>query len=387
MAVTGNLYPFILAQAQRTTAPLSFLQERFSDVETWRVETRDYLRSLLLFEPEVVELSPELADHTEYADYVQQKWYFTSYPGERIPVILLIPRGLTAPAPAIIALHCHSGVYYFGKKKLVEEENEPPSVTRLRQEAYDGVAIASELARQGYVVAVIDSFYFGERRLVVPPPATLQPEFLLAAEGSDQWLDLLNRVSGSMEDVVAKSLFWAGVTWPGILAWDDQRTVDFLLTRPEVDPTRIGCVGLSMGGMRSALLGALDPRVRATCIVGWMSTLTEMLEEKVTAHSWCNYVPGLARVLDWPGVAALHAPDPLLVMQGSQDPLFPLDGFQKAADQLRAIYAKAGAPGNLDISLYDQPHVFNRDMQRHAWEFFDRAFSLERPPAEAPALS
>lgn len=371
MAVTGNLYPFIHRQASMAVPPLSFLQERFTDVQEWRTSTRDYLRSLLLFAPESVPLAPELIDHIEYPDYTLQKWYFTASPDERVPVLLLLPHGMTEPAPAIIALHDHSGLYYFGKKKLVEEENEPSLLGNFRAQYYGGVAIASELARRGYIVAVIDSFYFGERRLIVPPPPQLQQEFLLAAEGSDQWMSLLNQVSASKESTLAKSLYWAGVTWPGIVAWDDQRTVDFLETIPAVDPARIGCLGLSMGGYRSALLGALDSRVKAVCIVGWMSTLAEMLEDAVELHSWSCYIPGLTRVLDWPDVAALHAPEPLLVMQGSQDTLFPLNGYQKAAERLRGVYAKAGMPGNLDIGLFDVPHQFNLEMQRQAWSFFD----------------
>jgi len=379
MPVTGNLYPFIEYQAQRGLPPLSFLQERFTDIEAWRAETNDYLRSLLLYKPEAVDLSPELADYTEFPDYIQQKWYITTSPGERMPVLLLVPHGLEAPAPAMVALHCHGGMYYFGKKKLVEEPNDPAILTQYRQQAYDGIAIASDLARRGYVVAVSDSFYFGERRITVPPPVEMQRDFLLVSEGSDHWIELLDQLSARMEGTVAKSLALAGVTWPGILLWDDMRTVDFLQTRPEVDPNSIGAVGLCTGGMRAALLGALDPRVRATCIVGWMSTLYEMLENTVGGHSWANIIPGLTRVLDWPDLAALHAPQPLLVMQGSQDTLFPLNGFQKAAERLRAVYAKAGAPGSLDIGLFDLPHVFSLDMQRHAWAFFDAAFAIERP--------
>ena len=378
MPVTGNLYPFIEYQAQRGLPPFSFLQERFSDLEAWRAQTSEYLRSLLLYAPEAVDLSPELADFTEFPDYTQQKWYITTSPGERVPVLLLVPRGLDAPAPAVVALHCHGGMYYFGKKKLVEEPNDPAILTQYRQQLYDGTAVASALARRGYVVAVSDSFYFGERRIDVLPPVEMQRDFLVIAEGSDHWIELLDQLSARMEGAVAKSLMLAGVTWPGILLWDDMRTVDFLLTRPEVDPNSIGTVGLCTGGMRAALLGALDPRVRAVCIVGWMSTLYEMLEHTVSGHSWANIIPGLTRVLDWPDLVALHAPQPLLVMQGSQDTLFPLNGFQKAAERLRAVYAKAGAPGHLDIGLFDLPHVFSLDMQRQAWAFFDAAFAIEQ---------
>jgi len=381
MAVTGNLYPFIQQQAPEGLPSLSFLQERFSDVDAWRGAAREQLRSLLQFAPSIIDLSPELVDHTEYPDYVQQKWYFTSSSGERVPLILLLPRALEEPAPAVLALHDHSGMYYFGKKKLVEEENEPLRLTAFRQEMYEGKAPANELVQRGYIVAVIDSFYFGERRIDVPPPEEMQHDFLLAAEGSDQWLALIDRVSAQMESTVAKSLCWAGVTWPGILAWDDMRTVDFLLTLPQVDPSRIGCMGLSMGGLRGALLGALDTRVKAVCIVGWMTTLADALENEVARHSWCSFVPGLPPLLDWPDVAALHAPDPLLVMQGSRDDMFPLKGYQRAAERLRAIYAKAGVPGNLDIGLFDLPHNFNLEMQHQAWAFFDNVLKDQTPRA------
>lgn len=370
MAISGNYYPFIEQHARTITASLSFLQDRFSDVEAWRSEARVTLRELMLYSPQTVELEPEMVEQLVYDDHIRQKWYFTSAPGERVPLLLLRPLDLSAPAPAIIALHCHGGMYYFGKKKLVADDSDPPYLLEYRAELYDGKAIAEELVRRGYVVAIIDSFYFGERRLVVPPPDEMQRDFLLAAEGSDAWLRLLDRLSITMEHPMAKSLFWAGTSWPGILAWDDMRTVDFLLTRPEVDPTRIGCVGLSMGGQRAAMLGAVDPRVKAVCVVGWMSTLAEMLETEVAMHSWACFIPGLTRYLDWPDLAALHAPDPLLVMQGSRDTLFSLQGYQRAAEKLRAIYAKAGVPGNLDIGLYDLPHTFSSEMQQHAWAFF-----------------
>ena len=376
MTATGSLYAFINQHAQRGLPPLSFLQERFADVESWRAEVVDYLRSLLLYTPEAVPLEPELADYSEYPEFVRQKWYITTSLGERMPVMLLLPRVLSGPAPAVVGLHCHGDMYYFGKKKLVEEDNEPLLLTQYRQDNYDGIAIANELARRGYVVAVSDCFAFGERRMVVPAPPEMQHDFLLAAEGSDQWITLLDRLSVQQESTLAKSLTWAGVSWPGIVAWDDMRTVDFLLTRPEVDPACIGCVGYSEGGMRAALLGALDARVRAVCIIGWMSTLAEMLEEEVIRHSWMSFIPGLTRVLDWPDVAGLHAPQPLLVLQGSQDNHFPLTGYQKAAERLRGIYAKAGAPGNLDIRLFDLPHIFSLEMQHQAWAFFDAAFGL-----------
>lgn len=375
MPVTGNLYENIMACALQQSPALSFLQERFTDVAAWREETQEYLRSLMLLNENCGALEPELLEHSETAECVQQKWYINSAYNERVPVIILRPLKISQPAPAIIALHCHGGMYYFGKKKLLRDENEPALLTDFREQYYGGRAIANELVERGYIVAIIDAFYFGERRLVTTPPDSLQKEFLLVAEGSDQWIALLNRVSAEMESVVAKSLSWAGCCWPGILLQDDIRCLDFLLTLPEVDPERIGAVGLSMGGLRAGMLGALDSRVKSVCIVGWMSTLREMLADKVLDHSWCCMIPGLPHILDWPDLVGLHAPQPLMVMQGSNDQLFPLQGYQLAAEKLRGIYSKSGMPGNLDIATFDLPHSFSSEMQEQAWAFFEQTLA------------
>lgn len=370
MAVTGNLYPFIQQYAARVQPALSYQQPYVTDVDAWREEAGAYLRSRLLYHPAPCDLDPEMTDQIEYPDYFQQKWYITTSPDTRIPVVLLIPRLQLGAAPAVLALHGHEEMYYFGKKQLLEDESDPDLLRKYRQDYYDGAAIAADLARAGYVVAITDAFYFGERRIDVHTPPAMAGEFLLVAEGSDPWIALLNRVSAQLESTVAKSLFLAGTTWPGLMAWDDMRTIDFLCSRPEVDSKRLGAVGFGLGGFRAALLSALDARIAATCVVGWMSTLDLMIEEAVTQHPWAAFIPGLRLGLDWPDIAALTMPRPLLVMQGSRDDHFPLEGYQRSAEQLRAMYAKAGVPGNLDIGVYDVGHVFSRQMQEYAWAFF-----------------
>ena len=90
-----------------------------------------------------------------------------------------------------------------------------------------------------------------------------------------------NRRSQQGEQLVARSLFTAGITWPGVALWDDLRTVDYLASRPEVDPARIGCVGLSMGGYRSFLLAALEPRIKVAVDVGWMTSFAAQIRKHV----------------------------------------------------------------------------------------------------------
>ena len=155
--------------------------------------------------------------------------------------------------------------------------------------------------------------------------------------------------------------------------WDDVRTVDYLLRRPEVDPRRIGCVGLSMGGLRTIHLAALDERIKAAVAVGWMASFPAQLESKIrNTIGHTKLVPGLYRDLDYPDVATLAMPTPLLVINGSRDALFDLPGVRASFDKLAACYAKAGVPERVRTRLYDTPHEFNAEMQTEAWAWLAR---------------
>jgi cephalosporin-C deacetylase-like acetyl esterase len=155
--------------------------------------------------------------------------------------------------------------------------------------------------------------------------------------------------------------------------WDDVRTVDYLLTRPEVDPRRIGCVGLSVGGLRSCHLAALDDRIRAAVVVGWMTSFPSQLQNHIrNTIGHTKVVPGLYRYLDYPDVAALAMPTPMLVINGSKDGLFHPDGVQASFAKLNACYRKAGAPDHCRTRLYETPHEFNVEMQTEAWAWLKR---------------
>jgi dienelactone hydrolase len=150
------------------------------------------------------------------------------------------------------------------------------------------------------------------------------------------------------------------------------RTVDYLTTRDEVDPERIGCVGLSIGGLRSARLAAADPRIKVTSVTGWMTEFGQQLRNHLFHHTWMVYVPGLHRWLDLPDVAALHAPGPLLLQQCERDLLYPMSGMVGAVEKLRRIYAKAGAAERFRGTFYDVPHSFLPAMQDEAFAWLDR---------------
>src|SRR5205085_5422998 len=180
-----------------------------------------------------------------------------------------------------------------------------------------------------------DMFYWGERRMLLdddPAAWRERPRSLTPARVAE-----FNRRASQNEQLVGRTIFAAGFTWAGVMFWDDLRTVDYLLTRPEVDPERIGCVGLSVGGLRSCHLAALDDRIKAAVVVGWMASFPAQLKSKVrNTIGHTKVVPGLYQHLDYPDVAALAMPGALLVINGSKDALFDLDGVKHCFEKLRA---------------------------------------------------
>ena len=368
-AQVGSLYPFVQKTAEHSKLELSFLHDRFAHIETWKREARAKVRELLHYDPPACEPRAEVAGRVDCGDYMRETIYFNTTPDIRVPACLLLPKGPAKRRPAIVALHDHGAFFVWGKEKLVALENEHPSLTKHKLQYYAGRNYASELARRGYVVIVIDMFYWGERRMLLAadPPAWREP-----AKMSAEDVTAFNRRSSTSTTLIATGLFEAGVTWAGVMFLDDIRTVDYLVTRPEVDPERIGCCGLSVGGFRSAWLAGLDSRIKAAVVVGWMCTAREMLRSKLTSIGFWKTVPGLYRYLDLPDVVSMTAPGALMTIQGTQDKLFTNDGVQAAYDKIARVYKKAGVRDRFEGVTYDGPHEFNAAMQDKAFAWLDR---------------
>jgi hypothetical protein len=254
-------------------------------------------------------------------------------------------------------------MFLFGKEKVIDLGRNHPAMDTYHQHNYDGRPTASMLAQHGYVVISIDAFGFGERRILMDDD--IQRGWDRSRYSLDD-VQHLNQKCRGKESTIAKSLVFAGSSWPGIVFNDDLRTVDYLVSRPEVDPERIGCLGISMGGYRSTYLAALDERIKAACIVGFMSSVEPMIQAHIDTHSWIHFLPGIHQFLDLPDVASLAAPRALLVQQCSQDRLFPLSGMQASLATIGQVYAKAGAAEKFSGRFYDAPHQFTRAMQDDA---------------------
>jgi dienelactone hydrolase len=367
----GSLYPFVKSQAVADEFPFSFLRKEFKDPQAWRRRARRKLLDLLHYEPARCDPRVEVVERVDRGDYLEERIAFNTTPDVRVPAFVLVPKKTRGRAPGIVALHDHGGFYMWGKEKLVELPGEHPALTAFKAELYGGRSIASELARAGYVVAVIDMFYWGERRMLLTDDAADWRE--RGASLTKERLAAFDRRASESEQLVARSLESAGITWPGVMFWDDIRTLDYLAGRPEVDASRLGCVGLSVGAVRSLHLAALDDRIKASVVVGWMTSFPAQLERRVrNSIGFTKLVPGLYRHLDYPDVGSLAMPRPLLVINGSRDALFEPAGVTAAFEKLKACYRKAGVPERVQTRLYDTPHEFNLEMQREAWAFLEK---------------
>ena len=363
----GNLYPFVQKQADRSSLELSFLHPRFSNLKSWQKVARARVLECLDYSPPAVAAAPEIIRRTDRGEYIEEYLTFQTTPDLRVPAYLLIPKKATLPAPGVVVLHCHGGAYVWGKEKVVAVENEHPSLSDFKKQLYEGTSIANELVQRGYVVITIDMVYWGERRMLLDddPASYREPEQMTAAD-----VAAFNRRSSQSEPLVARTMMTAGITWAGVALWDDLRTLDFLASRPEVDRQRLGCVGLSVGGYRSFLLAALEPRIKAAVDVGWMTSYGSTIRRHVVnTVGFTFHIPGLYRYLDLPDLASLIAPRSVLVINGSKDTLFPPDGVDKAHRKIEACFRKAGAVEHQRCKLYDAPHQFNREMQAEAWQW------------------
>jgi dienelactone hydrolase len=153
--------------------------------------------------------------------------------------------------------------------------------------------------------------------------------------------------------------------------WDGMRTVDYLQSRPEVDPDRLGVAGLSFGGTMTTYLAALEPRLKVACISGYLSTVKGDAMGMRGLGNFCGaqYMPGLLTLGDIPDVAGLIAPKPLLIEMGEQDTCFVIDDMRAAYAHLERIYAAAGASDRLDADIHPGPHAWSG---RKAFDWFAR---------------
>jgi len=343
------------------------------------VSTRDAVRQCLAFDPP--------STHPREVS-VDGKWQGNGLVGEEISwsvgygprthAWLLYPEG-KGPFPGVVALHDHSGIKYFGKEKIAEgPDGLVQSLEDFRDRQYGGRAFANALAREGFAVIVPDAFLWGSRRIPyedLPESERNMTDAVAAAWQLTTDIQKYNLATTFNEHTVAKTCSILGVSLPGIIGYEDRVAVEYLAGREDIVNGRIGCIGLSGGGLRSTLLQATCDRIQAAVVVGLMSTYEGLLDRNVACHTWMLYPPFWSRHGDWPDLAGCRAPSPLLVQYDLDDALFTVAGMKDADKRLRSIYEQVHAAENYRGEFYPGPHKFDLEMQASAFSWLKRNLS------------
>jgi dienelactone hydrolase len=287
---------------------------------------------------------------------------------------LLKPAGATGKLPGIVGLHCHGGQKFFGREKITRTSDEiHPIMQRHQAHYYEGVGWANEIAKRGYIVLVHDAFAFASRRILLQDVAEPVRRGMVDPAWDDvAGIEAYNRWAADHESILAKSLFSAGTTWPGVFLAEDRIALDILCARDDVDPARIGCGGLSGGGLRTVMLAGADERIQCAVAVGMMTTWRDYLLNKSYTHTWMCYVPLLPGELDYPEILGLRAPQPALVLNNIDDALFTMPEMERANQILSEVYARANAHERYRCSFYSGGHKFDGAMQAEAFAWFDQ---------------
>jgi dienelactone hydrolase len=369
----GNLAPIARSIQQERGFPLDYQHNKNLPAAEWRRRGRAEVQRFLSYSPASVPLAMKVHSVHPRDGYEVRVISFAGSAHYRVPAYLLVPKGGGKRA-AVVALHDHGGWFFHGKEKLVRVDGEHVSLKNFRERYYGARAFADELAKRGFVVIVPDAFYWGERRMqYAQPPKELTSRTAGLKPEQPEYVTAVNSFLRERTAELNTWLSFSGTSWMGIVNHDDRRAVDVLASLNEVDPQRIGCLGLSGGGYRSTYLTGIEPRIRASVITGWMTSLPTTLDIPYSVHSALFDAFGVHAYLDHPDIASLAAPDTAVFVQNcAQDRLFTRAGMDAAAAKIGAVYADLKRPERYRAKYYDVPHQFNAEMQEEAFAWLEK---------------
>jgi dienelactone hydrolase len=263
--------------------------------------------------------------------YVLEKLVLDLNGLELVPAYLARPLRQAGPLPAVLYNHAHGGDYVLGKDELLAGRD------LLQSPSY-----AVELTRLGYAVLCIDHWAFGERR-------------------------------GRTESEIFKHMLWTGRVMWGMMVYDSLRAVDYLLSRPEVDPSRLATLGLSMGSTMAWWLAALDTRIKVCVDLCCLTDYQALVDSRgLDGHGIYYYVPNLLKHFTTAGINALIAPRPHLSLAGNYDPLTPPAGLDRIDAELRQVYVATGAQEAWQLKRYNTGHFETAAMRAEIVSFLRR---------------
>ena len=351
--VKGNVPVFTQEVERRQTYPLSWLSGRFKNFAEWRKEAKAKVFDCLLASPPRVTFQPVELGEQDRGNYVAKKIVFQLTGDSRVLAYLLVPKG-TGPFPAVLLLHDHGAKFDIGKEKMVEPFAD--SLTRIQSarawvdKNYGGRFVGDELAKRGYVCFATDALNWSDR----------------GGGGYDG------------QQAIASNLLNMGMSFAGLIAWEDMASADFLASLPEVDTTRIVSLGFSMGSFRSWQVSALSDHIAGGIAICWFGERKDLLVPGGNMvrgqSSFTTTHPDIANYMDYADVAALACPKPMLFYNGELDKLFPVASVKNAYEKLHTIWDSQYAGDKLTTKLWNVPHTFNAEMQDEAFQWLDKHF-------------
>lgn len=293
----------------------------------WREQLKTrFIEQLGGFPEQRADLSPVLLERKELEGYVRERVEITTYTGLRMPMYVLIPRNKKGPFAPVVALHGHG----YGSKEIVGLE---PDGNERQGEPGRYKDFAIQLAERGFLVLVPELLGFGDRRLLADqhkPPEESSCNFISAR------------------------LLMQGQTIAGYRVYETMRAIDYLAERPDADLNRIGCMGISGGGLVAGFTAAVDERIHSTVISGYTNTFKGSILTRL--HCFDNYVPGILQTVEMPDLISLICPRSLFIEAGKEDTVFPFEPVLQAHQRLEEVYRTVGAKDKLAYHFFDGGH-------------------------------
>jgi dienelactone hydrolase len=372
--VIGNYGEWARSLTDNRLPSLSFRKKDLTDINQWRGIAQQRVRERMAI-PDIGG-TPKVTVNKQYnydGLHIEELTWQLPY-GRPTEGVLLKPQNATGPLPAVLAFHDHGGNKFYGTRKIVRLSDKlPVGIEEHQKTYYEGKGWANELAKRGYVVLVPDAFPFASRRVMISEvPDARRHGYKDPDPDNIEQIEKYNEWASDHEHIMGKSLFSAGTTWPGVWLAEDIKALDVLSARADVDKNRIGCGGLSGGGMRSVYLAGLDDRIKCAVPVGFMTTWNDFALYKSYTHTWMIYIPLLPNELDFPEILGLRAPLPSLVLNNSEDQLFTLSEMKRADEILKEVYTKASSADKYRCSFHPGLHKFDANMQDEAFKWFDQ---------------
>ncbi len=303
---------------------------------------KDWMAAIGPF-PERTALNGETTGVIEANDYRIERVLYESRPGHHVTGNLYVPKG-EGPFPGVLVPCGHSGN---GKAAG----------------AYQSACIL--LARHGFVTLIYDPFGQGER----------------CQSLDDKGKPIIRGVTEhTVADIGARL---TGVGAANYRIWDGIRSIDYLISRPEVDPNRIGCTGNSGGGTMTAYLMATDDRILAAAPSCYVTSLSRLFNTIGPQDGEQNITAQVALGIDHADYIALRAPKPTLLLTGTYD-FFDIDGSWDSFREAKRLYGILGFGERVGLFEYPDKHGFSQPRREAALRWMRRWLQgIDDAPTEA----